>query len=99
MVFGAEQQISLRPDENIEDYAPDSLLSWRPVSLLFDENEAMDIITRYASIIIQPSLSLTADLKKGFFMSTNRHVGLLTSIVRILQDVPVSVALYFTVQA
>lgn len=98
MVFGAEQQISLRPDEDIEDYGPDSLLSWRPVGLLLDENEAMDVMTRYASIIIRPSLSLTSDLKKGFFLSSDGHVGLLTSLIRVLQDVPVSIALYFRVQ-
>ena len=98
MIFGAEQQISLRPDENIEDYGPDSLLTWSPVGLLLDMNEAIDIMTRYASNIIRPSLSLTADLKEGFFLSSNGHVGLLTSLIRVLQDVPVSIILYIMIQ-
>jgi hypothetical protein len=98
MDFGAEQQISLRPDENIEDYGPDSLLKWSPVGLLLDINEAIDIMTQYASNVIRPSLFLTADLKEGFFLSSNGHVGLLTSLIRVLQDVPVSVILYFAIQ-
>jgi hypothetical protein len=93
MVFAAEQQISLRPDENIEDYHPASLLSWKPVGLLLDEDEAIDVVTRYASTTIQPSPSLSADLKKGFSLICGGHVGLLTSLVRVLQDVPVSIPL------
>jgi hypothetical protein len=86
MVFAAEQQISLRPDEyQLIEWRP-----WRPVGLLLDEDEAIDILTRYTSATIYPSPSLSADLKKGFFLISNGHVGLLTSLVRVLQDVPVS---------
>ena len=93
MVFAAEQQISLRPDENIEEYGPIEWRSWKPVGLLLDEDEAIDILTRYTSATIYPPPSLSADLKKGFFIISNGHVGLLTSLVRVLQDVPVSVPL------
>lgn len=93
MVFGAEQQISLRPEESISDHGLGPLLPWKPVGLLLDENEAIDVVTRYAFTVIRPSLSLTPDLKKGFFLSSNGHVGLLTSLTRVLQDVPVSLIL------
>jgi hypothetical protein len=96
MVFAPEQHISLLPDENIEDYGPYSLLTWRPVGLLLDKNEAIDAITQYA-LNNWPSLSLVADLKEGFFLSSNGHVELLTSLIRVLQDVPVSIILYFII--
>jgi hypothetical protein len=93
MIFAAEQQISLRLDENIDEYQPIQWRPWRPVGLLLDEDEAIDILTRYTLTTIHPSPSLSADLKKGFFLISNGHVGLLTSLVRVLQDVPVSVPL------
>ena len=93
MVFAAEQQISLRPDESINKYQPINWRPWRPVGLLLDEDEAMAVLTLYPSATICPPPSLSADLKKGFFIISNGHVGLLTSLVRVLQDVPVSVPL------
>ncbi|KAB8210275.1 hypothetical protein BDV34DRAFT_209676 [Aspergillus parasiticus] len=74
MNFANKQEILLRPEE---------------IGLLLDENEAMDVVTRYASAVLQPSLSLTPDLKKGFFLTSNGHVGLLTSLTHVLHDVPV----------
>ena len=105
MVFAAEQQISLRPDESIGDYLPIPMWSsestefhtCRPVGLLLDEDEAIDVVTRYASAAIHPSPSLSADLKKGFFLFSEGHAGLLTSLLRALQNVPVSVPLRSTV--
>ena len=98
MVFAPEQQISLRPDESINDYLPISTQSggstgFRPVGLLLKEDEAIDVLTRYASVGIQPSLSLLADLKRELFLISDGHVGLLTSLVDILRKVPVSVPL------
>jgi hypothetical protein len=93
MVFAAEQQVSMRPDESIDDQLPISSRSFRPVGLLLDEDEAIDVVTRYALTTIQPSPSLSADLKKGFFLISEGHAGLLTSLVRVLQNVPVSIPL------
>jgi hypothetical protein len=98
MVFAAEQQISMRPDESIKNnlrfpIRPGENTEFHtctPVGLLLDEDEAIDIVTRYTSATIQPPPSLSADLKKGFFLSSNGHAGLLTSLVRLLRDVPVS---------
>ena len=99
MAFAAEQQISLRPAESIGDYPPISMWSnestefhtCSPVGLLLDEDEAIDVVTRYASDAIHPSPYLSADLKKGFFLLSEGHAGLLTSLLRALQNVPVSV--------
>ena len=101
MVFAPEQQISLRPDESINDYLPISTQSgkstefptYRPVGLLLKEDEAIDVLTRYASVGIQPPLSLSADLKRELFLISDGHVGLLTSLVDTLRKVPVSVPL------
>ena len=93
MTFLPEQQISMRQDENIEDYLPTSLPSWRPVGLLLDEDEAIDIVTKYASTAVRPSPSLTADLKKEFFLISGGHVGLLISLLDLLKRVPVSIPL------
>jgi hypothetical protein len=106
MVFAAEQQISLRPGESIGDYLPIPKLpsestefhTYRPVGLLFDEDEAIDIVTRYASTAIQPPLSLSTDLERGFFLFSEGHAGLLTSLIFALRNVPVSVPLRSTVQ-
>ncbi|KAL4961801.1 uncharacterized protein BDV14DRAFT_192003 [Aspergillus stella-maris] len=87
MVFATEQQISLQPEERIEAHSL-GLLPWRPVGLLLDEDEAMEVVGRYASAVIRPSIVLTPDLKRGFFACSNGHVGLLTSLTRVLQDVP-----------
>jgi hypothetical protein len=101
MVFAAEQQISLRPDESIGGYLPILIRSsestefhtCRPVGLLLDEDEVIDVATRYISDAIHPSPSLSADLKKGFFLFSEGHTGLLISLLYALQNVPVSVFL------
>jgi hypothetical protein len=106
MVFAAEQQISLRPDESISDYLPIPIRpsesikyhTYTPVGLLLDEDEVIDIVTRYTPAIIQPSPSLSADLKKGLFLFSEGHAGLLTSLVYAIQNIPVSVLLRSTVQ-
>jgi len=99
MVFADGQQISLRPDESIGHYPPSRMWSsesteyhtCRPVGLLLDEDEAIDVVTRYAPAAIHPSPSLSADLKKGIFLFSEGHAGLLTSLVSAIQNVPVSV--------
>jgi hypothetical protein len=105
MFFSANQQISLRPDESISRLP---ILTWssgntelhtcRPVGLLLNEDEAIDVVTRYALAAIQPSPSLSADLKKGFFLFSEGHAGLLISLLGALQSIPVSVPLRSTVQ-
>lgn len=87
MIFGNEQQISLRPDINVT-------WPWKPIGLLLDKDEANEVVERYAPIII-PNCSpiLTQDLKQGFFMSSNGHVGLITSLTHVLNAVPVSLVL------
>ncbi|KAL3454962.1 hypothetical protein BJX64DRAFT_273180 [Aspergillus heterothallicus] len=87
MVFATEQQISLQPEKCVEIHSL-RLLPWRPVGLLLDEDEAIEVVGRYASVIIRSSIALTLDLKRGFFACSNGHVGLLTSLTRVLQDVP-----------
>jgi hypothetical protein len=99
MVFAAEQQISLRPVESIINYQTTPIWSsessefhtYRPVGLLLDEDEAIDVVTRYAPGAIHPSPSLSADLKKGIFLFSEGHAGLLISLIRAIQNVPVSV--------
>ncbi|BDD61460.1 hypothetical protein MAP00_006504 [Monascus purpureus] len=87
MVFGAEQQISLRPDENVT-------WPWRPVGLLLDADEANEVVERYAQTIIPNCRPiLTQDLKQEFFRSSNGHVGLITSLTHVLNGVPTLLAL------
>ena len=101
MVFAAAQQIAMRPDESIDRYLPTLIQSderiemytIRPVGLLFDEDEAIDVLTRYASAAVQPPLSLSADLKKELFLISDGHPGLLLDLVLVLKRVPVSVPL------
>ena len=72
MVFGPEQQIALKPNENIQS-------SWRAVGLL-SENEGNQVLDRYTqSLIPNCGAILTQDLKQGFFRSSSGHVGLLKS--------------------
>ena len=92
MVFDAGQQISLQSDEHIEDYHSTFLPFWKPVGLLLDEDEAIDIMTRHIFAASQLSL-LSADLKKQLFLFSDGHVGLLTSLVRVLENVPVRIPL------
>jgi hypothetical protein len=99
MVFAPEQQIGLRPDESIDRDLPISIWSGgstemhtcRPVGLLLEEDEAIDVLTRYASTAIQPPISLSADLKKELFLISDGHAGLLLDLVSVLKRVPVSV--------
>jgi len=57
MVFAAGQQIAWRPDESINSRLPIAhknirSSTWRPVGLLLDQDEATDIVTRYASAAV-----------------------------------------------
>lgn len=91
--FSPEQQISIRPDESL-DYSQSFLRTsndgvvefcyFRPVGLLLEEDEAIDIVTRYEKDGIYPSLSLSADLKKGLFLISDGHVGLLMALLSVL---------------
>lgn len=87
--FAPEQQISLQPEESI---GPQTLAPprWRPVGLLLNEDEAEDVVERYASAALSSNMAviLTRELKQGLFACSNGHVGLLTSLTRMLQDTP-----------
>ncbi|KAK1147474.1 hypothetical protein N8T08_001556 [Aspergillus melleus] len=89
MVFAADQQISLWPDANIEP-------PWRPIGLLLDEDEAIEVVERYAPCFI-PNCApiLTQDLKRGLFKSSNGHIGLITSLVQALRGLPPLAILQF----
>ncbi|KAL4744277.1 hypothetical protein BDW72DRAFT_212891 [Aspergillus terricola var. indicus] len=82
MIFGANQQISLRPDINAR-------WPWKPVGLLLDEDEANEVVERYAPTFIPNCRPiLTQDLKQGLFLTSNGHVGLITSLINFLSSVP-----------
>ncbi|KAL4773170.1 hypothetical protein BDW60DRAFT_28635 [Aspergillus nidulans var. acristatus] len=90
MIFSADQQISLRPDENAR-------WPWKPIGLLLDEDEANEVVERYASIFMTNcGPVLTQDLKQGLFLASNGHVGLITSLINLLSSVP---ALYDIVRS
>lgn len=99
MIFAPAQQISMRPDESINDFLPLIIQSSKstkfrtcsPVGLLLKEDEAIDVLTRCASTTIRYSLS--EDLKRRLFIISDGHVGLLISLVDVLRKVPVSVPL------
>ena len=101
MAFAPEQQISMRPCESIPSYMTTLIQSGestelhtlRPVGLLLEEDEAMDILTQYPSVAAHPFSSLSVDLKKEIFLISDGHVGFITSIVHALKKVPVSVHL------
>ena len=96
MVFAAGQQIAMRPEESINPNLPISIQSGeslRSVGLLLEEDEATDVLTRFASTTIQPPIPLSADLKKELFLITDGHAGLLLDLVPVLKRVPVSVPL------
>lgn len=87
MTFSVDQQVSLRSHES-------HMLRWKPVGLLLDEGEANEVVERFVPAIIANSESiLTEDLKRGFFQSSNGHAGLIISLMRILEGVPVSLVL------
>jgi hypothetical protein len=100
MIFTSEQQIGLRPEESIDRDLSTSIQSGestgkhtcRPVGLLLEEDEAIDTLTRFTSVV-DPHLSLSADLKKELFQISDGHAGLLRDLVLILNRVPVSVPL------
>ncbi|KAL4781842.1 hypothetical protein BJX76DRAFT_359516 [Aspergillus varians] len=82
MTFRREQQISLRPDKKVSS-------SWKPVGLLLDEDESNGVLDRYLPTFIPNCGAIvTQDLKKGFFISSSGHVGLLTSLSQALSQLP-----------
>ncbi|KAL2832480.1 hypothetical protein BDW59DRAFT_169350 [Aspergillus cavernicola] len=90
MIFSMDQQISLKPDENIE-------FPWKPVGLLLDEDEVYEVVDRYVPTFIPDCRAiLTQDLKQGFFLTSSGHVGLLTSLTHALAVFP---ALYKIVRS
>ncbi|KAB8260979.1 hypothetical protein BDV32DRAFT_137656 [Aspergillus pseudonomiae] len=85
MVFGPEQQIALKPNENIQS-------SWRAVGLL-SENEGNQVLDRYTqSLIPNCGAILTQDLKQGFFRSILIRVPELYDLVRRRQPITWSMA-------
>jgi len=101
MNFATEQQISMRPVESIEDNGriltqSGKTTKWhicRPVGLLLEEDEAIDVLTRYPRATMQPCPSISASLKKELFLITDGHVGCITSLLRILGEVRVNIPL------
>ena len=94
MTFSPEQLITLQPNEHID---PDSVLLiesgegiLRPVGLLLEEDEAMDVMKRYSDIK-HLSPPLPADLKREFFLISDGHVGVLRGLLNTLTKAPVSV--------
>lgn len=78
MNFSPDQQISLRPNKNTD-------WPWKPVSLLLDEDEANEVVERYAPAFISNCKPiLTPDFKQGLFLASNGHVGLITSLISLL---------------
>ncbi|KAL4814738.1 hypothetical protein BDW67DRAFT_176907 [Aspergillus spinulosporus] len=69
------------PDENAR-------WPWKPIGLLLDEDEANEVMERYAPVFI-PNCGpiLTQDLKQGLFLTSNGHVGLITSLINLLGSV------------
>ena len=65
----------------------------RPVGLLLEEYEAIDILTQYPSVVAHPFSSLSADLIKEIFLISDGHVGFITSIIHALKKIPVSIHL------
>lgn len=67
------------------------ILCGLPIGLLLDEDEANEVVERYAPIFIPNCGSiLTQDLKQGLFLTSNGHVGLITSLIHLLSSVQVS---------
>lgn len=87
MNFSPDQQISLRPNKNTD-------WPWKPVSLLLDEDEANEVVERYAPAFISNCKPiLTPDFKQGLFLASNGHVGLITSLISLLTSAQVSLVL------
>jgi hypothetical protein len=62
-----------------------------PIGLLLEEDEAIDVMERYTSTIRHLFLSLLADLQTELFLISDGHVGVLTALLGVLREVPVSV--------
>lgn len=95
MVFATRQEISLRSGESNGEDGWGLLPRFKSAGLMLGENEAMDVVTRYASAALQPFPYLTSDFKKGLFLTNNGHIGSLTSLTHVLHDVLVSLFLDF----
>lgn len=98
MTFASGQQVSLRPDESIDANQPiylggSELHTCRPVGLLLNMNEAINVVTQYTSTSMQPSLSLSEDLTIELFLISDGHAGLLVNLADMLGRVPVSIPL------
>jgi len=102
MVFAPDQQISMRPQESIDGYISvqsgesTELRACGPVGLLLEEDEAIDVLTRYPLVAMHPPPSLSVDLMKKSLISDG-HAGFIISLLRILENVLVSVLLSSTV--
>jgi hypothetical protein len=99
MIFASDQVISMRPNECIGPNLP--ILMWsdggtslyvpRPLGLLLEEYEAIDVMERYILTIGHPSPPLAEDLKKELFLISDGHVGVLRALLVILKEVKVSI--------
>ncbi|KAE8158649.1 hypothetical protein BDV40DRAFT_291661 [Aspergillus tamarii] len=87
MVFATRQEISLRSGESNGEDGWGLLPRFKSAGLMLGENEAMDVVTRYASAALQPFPYLTSDFKKGWCLTNNGHIDSLTSLTHVLHDV------------
>ena len=90
MAFASKQQISMRPHESmtlIQAGESTKLRAPTPVGLLLEEDEAIDVLTRYPQVSI--FISISGPEKRNLLISDG-HVDAITSIVNALMRVPVS---------
>ncbi|RAH75635.1 uncharacterized protein BO66DRAFT_445672 [Aspergillus aculeatinus CBS 121060] len=82
--FQLHQQVSLRPEEGIYHHP-----GRKQVGLLLSENEAYNVLDQYVpSNISNGADILTEGLKRGLYLASGGHAGLLVSLVDALEQVP-----------
>ncbi|PYI23954.1 hypothetical protein BO99DRAFT_418681 [Aspergillus violaceofuscus CBS 115571] len=82
MNFQLYQQISLRPEEGIYHHS-----GRKEVGLLLNEDEAYQVLDQYVpSNISNGADILTKELKRGLYLASGGHVGLLVSLVDALEQ-------------
>ncbi|PYI27682.1 hypothetical protein BP00DRAFT_352884 [Aspergillus indologenus CBS 114.80] len=84
MNFQLYQQISLRPEEGIYHHS-----GRKEVGLLLNEDEAYQVLDQCVpSNISNGADILTKELKRGLYLASGGHAGLLVSLVDALEQLP-----------
>ncbi|RAH87262.1 hypothetical protein BO86DRAFT_423776 [Aspergillus japonicus CBS 114.51] len=84
MNFQLYQQISLRPEEGIYHHS-----GRKEVGLLLNEDEAYKVLDQYVpSNMSNGADILTKELKRGLYLASGGHAGLLVSLVDALEQLP-----------